>query len=328
MSAASFVHSNRSSVVMLVGPTASGKSAAAIALAKQFAGEIVSIDSALVYRDMDVGTAKPTAAERTSVPHHLIDVIAPTESYSVARFAADCRAAVNGIHHRGHLPLLVGGTMMYANVLLHGMSELPPTDPAVRAQVQARCAAEGIAALHAELARVDPVMAARLPATDTQRIERAIEVWLLTGTPLSSLQGQRRSVLADLDLFIIRWLPRTRAWLHLRCEERLNTMFAHGLVAEVEQLRHRYALHPDLPSMRCVGYRQVLDVLEHRAPREELFDRTLFATRQLAKRQTTWLRSFPGDEVACDAPDAVARAAGLIADWLGSRGGAGGGPER
>ena len=310
-------------VVMLVGPTASGKSAAALALARQFGGEIVSIDSALVYRDMNIGTAKPTAAERAEVPHHLIDLIAPTETYSVARFASDCRAAIDSVHARGHLPLLVGGTMMYANVLVHGMSDLPPTDAVVRAQVQARCAAEGIAALHAELARVDPVTAARLPATDTQRIERALEVWLLTGKPLSSLQGQRRSVLADLDLFIIRWLPQTRAWLHLRCEERLNTMFAQGFVAEVESLRSHYSLHPDLPAMRCVGYRQVLDVLEQRSPREDMFDRALFATRQLAKRQLTWLRSFPGVEVACDAPDALVKAQALLQSWLHRSGMAG-----
>jgi len=305
------------SVLLLVGPTASGKSAAALALAPRFNAEIVSIDSALVYRDMNIGTAKPSAAELAAVPHHLIDLIDPTETYSVAQFVADCRAAIAAIHARGRVPLLVGGTMMYANVLVHGMSDVPPTDPAVRAQVQARCAAEGIEALHAELARVDPVTAARLPPTDTQRIERALEVWLLTGTPLSSLQGQRRSVLGDLDLFIIRWLPQTRAWLHLRCEERLNTMFAQGFVAEVESLRRHYPLHADLPAMRCVGYRQVLDVLEQRAPREEMFDRALFATRQLAKRQLTWLRSFPGVEVACDAPEALAQAQALLASWLG-----------
>lgn len=303
------------SVFLLVGPTASGKSAAALALAPRFNAEIVSIDSALVYRDMNIGTAKPSAAELAAVPHHLIDLIDPTETYSVAQFVADCRAAIAAIHARGRVPLLVGGTMMYANVLVHGMSDVPPSDAAVRATVQARCAAEGIAALHAELARVDPVTAARLPVTDTQRIERALEVWLQTGAPLSSFQGQRRAALDGMTPRIVRWLPAHRAWLHARCETRLAAMFAQGFVAEVEALRAHYgaALHADLPSMRCVGYRQVLDVLDGRAPRETMLDRALFATRQLAKRQITWLRSFPGEIVHCDAPDAEAQAAAVFA---------------
>lgn len=302
-------------VHLLVGPTASGKSAAALALAPHLNAEIVSIDSALVYRDLNIGTAKPSAAELAAVAHHLIDLISPTETYSVARFVSDCRAAIEAIHARGRVPLLVGGTMMYANVLVHGMSDVPPTDAAVRAAVRGRCATEGVAALHAELARVDPVTAARLPASDTQRIERALEVWLQTGAPLSSFQGQRRAALAVYDTRIVRWLPSDRAWLHARCEARLTSMFAAGFVAEVEALRAKYgaALTPDLPSMRCVGYRQVLDALDGRAPRLEMLDRALFATRQLAKRQITWLRSFPGEVVHCDAPDAVAAAAAVFA---------------
>ena len=305
---------------MLVGPTASGKSAAGMALAKRLDGEIVSIDSALVYRGMDIGTAKPTPAEQAQVPHHLIDLIAPTETYSVARFLTDCRAAIDGIRARGRLPLLVGGTMMYANALVHGLSDVPPTDAAVRAQVQARCAIEGIAALHAELMRVDPVTAMRLPPTDTQRITRALEVWMLTGTPMSALFGRRRSVLSDLELLIVRWVPESRVWLHLRCEERLRAMFAQGLLEEVVQLRERYPLRADLPSMRCVGYRQVLDVLEGREPSEALFERALFATRQLAKRQLTWLRSFPGHGVASDAPDALTTLEALLAPYYLARG--------
>lgn len=284
-------------------------------LAQEFNAEIVSIDSALVYRDMNIGTAKPTADERERVPHHLIDLISPMESYSVARFVADCREAIAAIHSRGRMPLLVGGTMMYANMLVNGMSEVPPSDPAIRAELTAQREREGIASLHAELAAVDPVTAQRLPATDTQRIERALEVWRITGTPLSSLQGHRVPALAGMDFLMLRWLPADRAWLHRRCQQRLTEMFASGFVAEVEALRAKYSLHADLPSMRCVGYRQVLDVLEGRAPQAELFDRALFATRQLAKRQVTWLRGFEGaavQTIECDDADALRHTRELI----------------
>lgn len=309
-----------SPVVLLVGPTASGKSAAAMALAERFDGEIVSIDSALVYRDMDIGTAKPTPAERAQIPHHLIDLIDPAESYSVARFVTDCRAAIADVHSRGRVPLLVGGTMMYANVLVHGMSDVPPADPTIREQLTVRIAVEGIEALHSELMRVDPATAQRLPPTDTQRIERALGVWLMTGTPLSSLQGQRKPALAEYACHVIRWMPADRGWLHARCESRLGTMFAEGFVDEVEQLRHKYALHADLPSMRCVGYRQVLDVLEGRAPREEMLERALYATRQLAKRQITWLRSFEGEVITCDGDDALDGASRFVERALAGQG--------
>lgn len=282
-----------------------------MALAQEFNAEIVSIDSALVYRDMNIGTAKPTAEERALVPHHLIDLISPMESYSVARFVADCKTAIAAIHSHGRLPLLVGGTMMYANMLVNGMSEVPPSDPAIRAELTVRREREGIASLHAELAAVDPVTAQRLPPGDTQRIERALEVWRITGTPLSSLQGHRVPALAGMDFTMLRWLPADRAWLHRRCEQRLRQMFDNGFVAEVESLRTKYPLHGDLPSMRCVGYRQVFDVLEGRAPGAELFDRALFATRQLAKRQVTWLRGFEGAAartIECDGVDAIGRA--------------------
>jgi tRNA dimethylallyltransferase len=292
-------------VILLVGPTASGKSAAALTLAERFNGEIVSIDSALVYRDMDIGTAKPTADELARVPHHLIDLIDPTERYSVARFVTDCLAAIADIQARGRLPLLVGGTMMYANILVNGMSDVPPADEAIRAGLAARRASEGIASLHAELSRVDPITAARLPPTDSQRIERALEVWHIAGVPLSSLQGQKKSALAEVPHAVLRWLPRDRAWLHARCEARLTTMFAQGFVAEVEALQRQYVLTPDLPSMRCVGYRQVLDALDGRTPKAEMMERALFATRQLAKRQITWLRGFAGQAINCDAADSV-----------------------
>lgn len=302
-------------VVLLVGPTASGKSAAAMTLAQEFNAEIVSIDSALVYRDMNIGTAKPSAVDQACVPHHLIDLISPMESYSVARFVTDCRAAIDAIHSRGRLPLLVGGTMMYANMLVNGMSEVPPSDPAIRAELTAQRERDGIASLHAELAAVDPATAQRLPPTDTQRIERALEVWRMTGAALSSLQGRRVPALADRDYLMLRWLPAERAWLHRRCEQRLTEMLANGFVAEVEALRAKYPLRADLPSMRCVGYRQVLDVLEGRATQTELFDRALFATRQLAKRQVTWLRGFEGaavQTVECDGADAL----GQTREWI------------
>ncbi len=299
-------------IVLLVGPTASGKSAAALDLAERFNAEIISIDSALVYRDMNIGTAKPSAEEQVRVPHHLIDLIAPTESYSVARFVVDCRAAIDEIQARGRLPLLVGGTMMYANILVRGLSDVPPSDAAIRAEIAAERERDGIEALHEKLRMVDPITAARLPATDTQRIERALEVWRMKGEPLSSMQGQRKPALGSLESLVLRYMPDDRAWLHTRCEQRLVTMFARGFVDEVKSLRERYKLNVDMPSMRCVGYRQVLDVIEGRAPQSEMFERALFATRQLAKRQITWLRRFEGAVIACDAESATTQAAFLI----------------
>ncbi len=299
-------------IVLLIGPTASGKSDAAMALAERFNADIVSVDSALVYRDMNVGTAKPSQVERARIPHHLIDLVDPTERYSVAQFIADCLAAIHTIQMRGKLPLLVGGTMMYADALLRGMSDVPPTDAAVRQQIRERSDRLGIAALHAELSHVDPATAARLAVNDTQRIERALEVWTMTGQTLSSLQGHRKPALAALPHTVIRWMPQDRAWLHARCEARLTHMFAHGLIEEVKSLQVKYDLQPSLSSMRCVGYRQVLDALEGRAPVGEMQSRALFATRQLAKRQTTWLRSMTGDVVACDQAQAVRDASVLI----------------
>ncbi|MEO7253502.1 MAG: tRNA (adenosine(37)-N6)-dimethylallyltransferase MiaA [Casimicrobium sp.] len=296
-------------VVLLVGPTASGKSAAALDLAERFNAEIISIDSALVYRDMNIGTAKPSTEEQARVPHHLIDLIAPTETYSVARFLVDCRAAIDAIQARGRLPLLVGGTMMYANILVRGLSDVPPSDAAIRAEIAAERERDGIEALHEKLRVVDPITAARLPATDTQRIERALEVWRITRAPLSSMLGQRKPALAGLESLVLRYMPQDRAWLHARCEQRLVTMFEQGFVAEVKSLRERYELTADMSSMRCVGYRQVLDVLEGRAPECEMFERALFATRQLAKRQITWLRGFEGAVIACDTQSARVQAA-------------------
>ena len=273
-----------------MGPTASGKSALAMTLAEQFPIEIVSVDSAQVYRGMDIGTAKPDAATRSRVAHHLIDILDPTERYSAARFCRDALAAIDAIRGRGRVPLLVGGTMLYFKALREGLSELPAGDPQVRAAIDARAAREGWEALHRELAGIDPSTAARLAPGDSQRIQRALEVFAITGQPLSTLQGGRRAVHAgEFEAFAL--MPQDRADLHARIAARLDDMLAAGLVDEVRGLRRRFALSDDLPSMRCVGYRQVWQTLSGEFPEATLRERAIAATRQLAKRQITWLRS-------------------------------------
>ena len=299
-----------------MGPTASGKSALAASLARRFPVEIVSVDSAQVYRGMDVGTAKPTPAERASLPHHLIDILDPTEAYSAARFRADALAAVRQIASRGSVPLLVGGTMLYFKALREGLSDLPQADPHLRTAIEADARARGWPALHAELARVDPETAARLRPADAQRIQRALEIWHATGVPMSQLIGGRKGG-PPLRLVQIALVPGDRAALHRRIEARFERMLADGLVEELGALRKRYALHAGLPSMRCVGYRQAWAHLEGEYDRATLRDRGIFATRQLAKRQLTWLRSTP-DAIALDclASDLEVRAAGLVAGAL------------
>ncbi|WP_295641608.1 tRNA (adenosine(37)-N6)-dimethylallyltransferase MiaA [uncultured Methylibium sp.] len=300
----------------LAGPTAAGKTAAALALARALPLEIVSVDSALVYRGMDIGTAKPTAAERAAVPHHLIDLIEPHDSYSAARFVADARRLIGEIRARGRLPLLVGGTMLYFKALFDGIDVLPAADAATRSRLDADARERGWPALHAELARVDPTTAARLAPNDAQRIQRALEVWQLTGRPLSSLHsGRFESASAAPDgTALISLEPTAREWLHARIGERFGAMLDAGLVDEVQRLRARGDLHADLPSMRCVGYRQVWEALEAGTPldREALHERGAAATRQLAKRQITWLRGMPWRHVVeCEAADATARAVAL-----------------
>jgi tRNA dimethylallyltransferase len=292
----------------LAGPTASGKTAAALAIADALATirpvEIVSVDSALVYRGMDIGTAKPSAAERVRVPHHLIDIIEPTQAYSAAQFVADATRLVAEIRARGHLPLLVGGTMLYFKALFEGLDEMPASDPVVRAALDAAARHRGWPALHAELARVDPVTAARLPPGDAQRIQRALEVWRISGRPLSSFH--RAKAVRDAPP-LISLEPQHRAWLHERIAQRFAAMLDAGLVDEVRRLRARGDLHAGLPAMRCVGYRQAWEALD-RNDLTPLRDTGTAATRQLAKRQLTWLRSMPQrDVIACDAPDAVAQ---------------------
>ena len=281
----------------LLGPTASGKSRLAMELAARFPLEIVSVDSAQVYIGMDIGTAKPSLAERDRVRHHLVDLIEPTQSYSAGRFRADCVRAIVEILGRGKIPLLVGGTMLYYKALAHGIDALPRADPGLRASIDARAARHGWPALHAELARVDPATAARLSPHDAQRIQRALEVGELTGRPLSE---QQRGATASLPFALKAYalIPEDRAELHRRIAGRFEHMLAEGLVEEVEGLRNRYSLRPGLPSMRCVGYRQVWGYLEGEYGKAELRDKGIAATRQLAKRQLTWLRSLPGIEPA------------------------------
>lgn len=277
-------------VVLLMGPTASGKSALALSLAQAFGGEIVTVDSAQVYRGMDIGTAKPTSAERAQVPHHLLDIRDPTDAYSAAQFAGDAQAAIAAVRARGRLPIAAGGTMLYFKALIDGLSSLPRADPELRSAIDARAAREGWPALHAELARVDPDTAARLAPTDAQRIQRALEVHRLSGQPLSALQGQRTA--ASLGPVVrLALVPADRARLHDAIARRFDAMLAEGLVEELRALRSRFALTPDLPAMRCVGYRQAWDFLEGRIDAARLREAGIAATRQLAKRQLTWLRS-------------------------------------
>jgi tRNA dimethylallyltransferase len=294
----------------IAGPTAAGKTATALAIAQAFDGEIISVDSALVYRGMDIGTAKPSALELAAVPHHLINIRDPLQAYNAADFARDADALIRAISARGKLPVLAGGTMLYFKALAQGMDAMPSADPQIRADIAAQAQAQGWPALHAQLALVDPVTAARLAPADSQRIGRALEVWRSAGVPLSQLQV-RQSAAQDesVPAPMIALEPQDRSWLHERIALRFDTMLAQGLVEEVQTLRARGDLHPDLPSMRCVGYRQVWEMLDGHSSAAQMRDKGIFATRQLAKRQLTWLRSMPERHmIACDHQDALAHA--------------------
>lgn len=288
--------------ILLMGPTASGKTAAALWLAERFPIELVSVDSALVYRDMDIGTAKPDRETLARFPHALIDVISPEERYSAARFCTEALAAMAAITARGHVPLLVGGTMLYYKALLQGLSDLPQADPATRAAIDAEAAQRGWPALHAELARHDPATAARLAPTDAQRIQRALEILRLTGQPMSALLAAGAGQPSPYRYLSLGLLPSDRSVLHARIAERFDAMLTGGLEDEVTALRRKYALSLELPSMRCVGYRQVWEAQDKLAPRTELRDRGIYATRQLAKRQITWL----SNTLACERFDCLA----------------------
>lgn len=298
----------------LAGPTASGKTAAALAIVRHLAPrmpvEIISVDSALVYRSMDIGTAKPEAHELALAPHHLIDILDPLHSYSAAAFVADATQLIDAITARGALPLLVGGTMLYFKALLQGLDDMPQADAAVRAAIDAEARTAGWPAMHAQLARVDPLTAARLAPADSQRIQRALEVYRVSGQPLSSFHVTNNIANNGLStgrIVLFSLEPAERSWLHGRIAMRFDAMLEAGLVEEVQALRARGDLHADLPSMRCVGYRQAWQALDGDFPMSQLRERGIAATRQLAKRQLTWLRSMPQRRmIKADAPDALA----------------------
>ena len=302
--------------IFITGPTASGKTAAALAIARLTPCEIISVDSALVYRGMDIGTAKPSEGERSAVPHHLIDIRDPLQAYSAAEFVQDAGRLIDEITSRGRLPLLVGGTMLYFKALADGLDDMPAADATVRAAIAQEAAAQGWPAMHAALARIDAPTAARLEPQDSQRIARALEVFRISGQPISFFQ--RRLAIekgaacahSQWPAMFISLEPVERSWLHARIAARFDAMLNAGFLDEVRALRARGDLHADLPSMRCVGYRQAWTLLD--APGDPVVasavwrEQSVAATRQLAKRQLTWLRSMPQRHVvACDAPDAL-----------------------
>lgn len=289
-------------LVFLMGPTATGKTRLALEIAQHLPVEIISVDSALVYRGMDIGTAKPTTAERQQVPHHLIDILDPTESYSAARFREQALALIPQIHARGRLPLLVGGTMLYFRALDFGLDALPEADPKIRAEIEQLAQEQGWAAVHAQLTQSDPEAAARIHVNDPQRLQRALEVVRLTGKPLSA---QQKGEAAALPWPVLRLglMPDDRAALRVRIAERFESMLAEGLLAEVAALRARSDLYVGLPAMRAVGYRQVLAHLQGELDYPEMVLKAVTATRQLAKRQMTWLRHYP--DAALFDPDRV-----------------------
>ena len=294
---------NKPMAVAIMGPTASGKTAAALAIARTRPVEIISVDSALVYREMDIGTAKPTPDELASAPHHLIDILDPLDSYSVMQFRDDTIRLVAEISARGALPLLVGGTMMYFKGLTDSLDDLPTADTSVRAAIELEASRIGWPGMHARLREVDPVTADRLAPNDAQRINRALETYELAGKPMSELLGKREKPELPFELVSFALEPFDRAVLHkriaLRFDQMLGTRDDEGLVAEVARLRARGDLTPQLPSMRCVGYRQAWDYLDGTIDRKELRELGIIATRQLAKRQLTWLRAMP-DRIVLD----------------------------
>ena len=304
--------------IFLMGPTASGKTGAAVELVQQLPLELISVDSALVFRGMDIGTAKPDQATLAQAPHFLIDIIDPTESYSAAQFRSDALQLMAEITARGKVPLLVGGTMLYYQALQQGLSDLPQADPALRAELDAQAAEIGWPAMHAELARLDPPTAARLKPNDSQRIQRALEVIRLSGEPMSVLLARQTAEPLPYNLLKIALQPSERLALHQRIEQRFDLMLQQGLEQEVAQLRQQYPeLHLNLPSMRCVGYRQMWEYQDGVVDYATMRDKGIFATRQLCKRQLTWLRGMDDTvEVECLAPGLTGRVKDLIQSFL------------
>lgn len=294
-------------VLCLAGPTASGKSAASLALAKRWPVEIIVMDSATIYRGMDIGTAKPSEEEQQLVPHHLLDIRDPADSYSAAEFRADALALIDSIRRRGRLPLICGGTMMYYKVLREGISTLPPANAALRAQIDEEAAQRGWPALHAELSQYDPLTAARLAPNDSQRLQRAIEIYRSSGIPMSTwLAREAPDSDSPYEFMTLSLEPSDRLALHARIARRYQAMLNCGLLSEVAQLHARSDLHLGLPSMRCVGYRQLWEHLDGKVSLEEAIEQAIAATRQLAKRQLTWLRSDRHRKIVdCLADDAA-----------------------
>jgi len=304
--------------IFLMGPTASGKTGAAVEIYRKLPVELISVDSALVYRDMNIGTAKPDTATLKLAPHHLIDVIDPTEAYSAARFRSDALQLMAEIIARGKVPLLVGGTMLYFNALQGGLGELPQANPQIRAQLDAEALQAGWPAMHAKLAQIDPVTAARLQPSDAQRIQRALEVHAITGKTMTQIFAEQQSAQLPYRLLKLALVPSDRSVLHQRIAVRFEQMLAAGLVDEVIALRSKYpALHAELPSMRCVGYRQAWQYLDGEIGLDELREKGIAATRQLAKRQLTWLRGMD-DTVCfnCLESDLNSRLCEYIGAWL------------
>jgi tRNA dimethylallyltransferase len=315
---------NKPLAISIMGPTASGKTAAALEVARHVPAEIISVDSALVYRGMDIGTAKPTPEERAAAPHHLIDIIEPTEAYSAMHFREDALHLAADIHARGKLPLLVGGTMLYFKALRDGLDDLPQADPEIRARLDDEAARVGMPAMHAKLAQLDPVTAARLKPNDSQRIQRALEIIELSGQPMSQLLEKSAKEELPFELLPLSLEPSDRSVLHERIARRFDAMLDEGkdggLLKEVTALRGRGDLHLRLPSMRCVGYRQAWEYLDGDYDLPTMRDKGIAATRQLAKRQLTWLRSMPDRIVIdCLGPDASAQ---VLAHVLAARKGA------
>lgn len=300
--------------IFLMGPTASGKTAATIALCERFPVDIISVDSALVYRDMDIGTAKPDAETLRQAPHHLIDLISPLEQYSAAQFAKDAMALMHAATANHRIPVLVGGTMLYFNALQHGLSDLPEADVAIRAQIEAEANALGWPAMHAQLASIDPAVAAKIHTTDSQRIERALEVYRISGKPMSVLRAQSQKVSLPFNILKLALMPSDRSVLHQRIAQRFKIMLERGFVDEVKHLLIKYPqLNADSPSMRCVGYRQALQYLNGEIDLPDLGEHGVYATRQLAKRQLTWLRGMDDVQVLdCLREDWVAQGLSLI----------------
>jgi tRNA dimethylallyltransferase len=303
-------------VFCLMGPTASGKTALACELVKQFPFEIISVDSAMIYRGMDIGTAKPSAKELAAAPHFLIDVIDPPQSFSAAEFCAETRRLCDLIIGRGNLPLLVGGTMMYFHALQRGLASLPDADDALRERLLAEANQKGWAQMHAQLQQVDPVSAARIHPHDTQRIQRALEVFYLTGKPMATSWSEQTTN-SSFQFINIRLMPEDRAWLHARIASRFELMLQAGFLDEVRQLLETWQLPPTCPAMRCVGYRQALDFLAGKEDYASFSAKAIAATRQLAKRQLTWLRQWPDvHHFDCDKNDNWQKISALIHDIL------------